>query len=310
MDEKINAKAIDQYSGVFATKIADSYFQNKERITGPEILALCEISQINFLVVKELMGQWKRETEKWKSPYFDYDDAEVHQAMVTFKNALSNHIAISKIDFVPLLKTAVAQTLSLLLAPYDFYANILDSKGKALLRVDELKNETRYLKINKAPLEKLVGKLEERKSEVIVGNEAFALLDSILEEVNFTPEDVDGYLALFAKVAPLRVDELFDSKIEEPKPVASAPTSPDPASVGIRRKDFKIKDVLTINQKFMFTKILFHGDFEIFSEAIDRFDNLDNIRQAQQYIDNHYPDWDKEGEAFEEFMAILQRKFS
>jgi len=44
------------------------------------------------------------------------------------------------------------------------------------------------LKVNKAPLEKLVEKLEGRKLEVITGNEAFALLAHILEEVNFTPK--------------------------------------------------------------------------------------------------------------------------
>ncbi len=73
--------------------------------------------------------------------------------------------------------------------------------------MDELKNATRYLKINKAPLEKLVEKLEERKLEVITGNEGFALLDHILEEVNFTPEDIEEYITVFSKIAPLKVHQ-------------------------------------------------------------------------------------------------------
>lgn len=322
MDEKISVKAIDHYSSVFASKLADSFYQKKEKITGPEILALSEIKQINLLVIKELMSRWNSESEKWRSSFFDYEAPEVQQFLVQFRNALSNHISIGKNEFLPLLKTAVAQTLYLLFAPYDFYADVLDSKGKGLLRIDVLKNETRYLKINKAPLEKLVEKLEERKAEVITGNEAFALLDHILEEVNFTPEDIDTYIASFSKIVPLRWEELFEPKQQpvkepikeikeevkpikvEPKPIAASPRREETI-----KKDFRIKDSLTINQKFMFTKILFYGDFEIFSEAIDRFDNFDNLQQAQNYILENYPQWDKKSEEFEEFFAILKRKF-
>jgi hypothetical protein len=317
MDEKINVKAIDHYSSVFASKLADSFYQKKGKISGPEILALSEIKQINLLVVKELMGRWNSESEKWKSPYFEYESPEVQQSMAQFRNALSNHISIGKNDFLPLLKIAVAQTLYLLFAPYDFYADVLDSKGKGLLRVDALKNETRYLKINKAPLEKLVEKLEERKAEVITGNEAFALLDHILEEVNFTPEDVDVYITSFSKLVPLRWEELFEVKSEPVKEVVKVvKTESRPTQVVAPRreetikKDFRIKDSLTINQKFMFTKILFYGDFEIFSEAIDRFDNFDNLQQAQNFINENYPQWDKKSEEFEEFFEILRRKFS
>jgi len=312
MEEKISAKAIDQYSNFFASKLVDSFFQKKDKINGKEILVLSEIKQVNLLVVKELMRLWNAEQQKWQSSFFDYGAAEVQKSREQFKNTLSNHILISKKDFLPLLKMAVAQTLFLVLAPYDFFSNVLDSKGNGLLKVDDLKNETRYLKINKAPLEKLVEKLEERKLEVITGNEAFALLDHILEEVNFTPEDVEGYIAVFSKLVPLKVEELIEQN-EAPKEIkAHAVKEPVNVSVGEerKRKEFRIKDSLTINQKFMFTKILFYGDFEVFSEAIDRFDKFDNLNQAINYIDENYPQWDKESEEYEEFFSILQRKFS
>ena len=303
MEEKISAKAIDQYSNFFASKLADSFFQKKEKINGQEILALSEIKQVNLLVVKELMRLWNAEQQKWLSPFFDYEAEAVQKSREQFKNTLSNHILISKKDFLPLLKLAVSQTLFLILAPYDFFSNVLDSKSKGLIKVDDLKNETRYLKINKAPLEKLVEKLEERKSDVITGNEAFALLDRILEEVNFTPEDIEGYMAIFSKLVPLKVEELFEFKNETKK-------DPPSSVEGTRKNEFRIKDSLTINQKFMFTKILFNGDFERFSEAIDRFDKFKNVSQAVNFIDENHPQWDKDSEEYEEFFAILQRKFS
>ncbi len=308
MEEKISTKAIDRYSNLFASKLADTFFQQKEKISGREILSLCEIQQVNLLVVKELMRLWNDENQNWQSPFFNYEAKEVQQSMAQFKNTLSNNILISKKDFLPLLKTAVAQTLYLVLAPYDFFANVLDAKGKGLLRVEDLKNETRYLKINKAPLEKLVEKLEERKADVVTGNEAFALLDHILEEVSFTPEDVEGHTAAFSKVAVLNMDEFFEEK-EKPASLPLPKEKPKPA-VEENKKEFRIKDHLSINQKFMFTKILFSGDFEIFTEAIDRFDNFDNLNQAITCINENHAQWDKESEEYEEFFAIVQRKFN
>jgi hypothetical protein len=311
MEEKISTRAIDQYSNLFASKLADSFFQKNERINGKEILSFCDIKQVNLFVLKELMHMWNVESEKWRSPFFNYESAEVQEVVAQFKNVLSNNISISKKDFLPLLKAATSQTLFLILAPYDFYANTLDQK-KGLVRVEELKNETRYLKINQKPLEKLVEKLELRKADVIVGNEAFGMLDHILEEVNFTPEDFDGHVAAFSKVVPLRFESLFEQKsnkpvepMPQPKPVLVTNNSKEE-----KKSEFRIKDSLTINQKFMFTKMLFSGDFEIFTEAIERLDSLDSLNQVTNYINDNYPHWDRDSEEFEEFIAVVQRKFT
>jgi hypothetical protein len=321
MDEKISTKAIDQYSNLFASKLADPFFQKKEKINGKEVLSFCEIKQVNLFMLKELMRLWNVESEKWRSPFFDYESAEVQEVVAQFKNVLSNNISISKKDFLPLLKAAASQTLFLILAPYDFYANTLDQK-KGLIRVEELKNETRYLKINQKPLEKLVEKLELRKADIIMGNEAFGMLDHILEEVNFSPEDIEGHIAAFSKVVPLQIEGLLEgkeNKLAVPQPpqakqgaVATNSNNKDQSTgqAGEKKSEFRIKDSLTINQKFMFTKMLFSGDFEIFTEAIERLDNLDSFSQVNTYINDNYPHWDKESEEFEEFMAVVQRKFS
>src|SRR5882762_5159697 len=113
MEEKISAKAIDQYSNFFASKLADSFFQKKEKINGQEILALSEIKQVNLLVIKELMRLWNAEQQKWQSSFFDYGAEAVQKSREQFKNTLSNHILVSKKDFLPLLRLAVSQTLFL-----------------------------------------------------------------------------------------------------------------------------------------------------------------------------------------------------
>jgi hypothetical protein len=313
MDERLSLKAVEDYSEDFASKVTASFFSKKEKITGPEILKLSSIHQVNLFVIRELLRAWQHEGQKLRSPYFDYTATEVKEELERFQNILSNHILINRENFQPLLKKAVNHALFLIIDPYDFFSNILDSPH---IRIADLRNDIRYLKINKPPLEKLAQRMEEKKLDIIGGKEAFGMLDQVLEEVNFTPEDIEGYLAEFSKVLPLKMESLYEKK---PEPIvvkkAEAPPAPKPVPVQSKpvdnlKKISSIRDSLTINQKFMFTKMLFKGDFEIFSQAVDKLDRLDNISQAMKYFDDNYPEWDKETEEYEEFMQLIQKRFA
>jgi predicted nucleotidyltransferase len=91
-------------------------------------------------------------------------------------------------------------------------------------------------------------------------------------------------------------------------PVAAKSGPPTTLAEGFQKVK-KIKDALTINQKFMFTKILFNGDFELFSNAIDRLDDLDNLNQANSYLSNNFGEWNKDSEEYQEFMDMVQKRF-
>jgi len=323
MDERLSLKAVEDYSEDFASKVTASFFSKKDKITGPEILKLSSIHQVNLFVIRELLSAWQHEGQKLRSPYFDYTAPEVKEELERFQNLLSNNILISKENFQPLLKKAVTQTLLLIIDPYDFFSDALDSPN---LKVADLKKDLRYLKVNKAPLERLVQRIEEKKVDLISGKEAFGLLDQILEEVGFTPEDIDGYLAEFSKEVPLKMESLYEKKPtpapivvkKDPAPVEQpaknvqleippAPRTQNPTPL---KRISSVKDSLTINQKFMFTKMLFKGDFEIFSQAIEKLDRFDNLSQAMRYFDDNYPEWDKETEEYEEFLELVQKRFA
>ena len=189
MEDKIITEEIKRYSGEFSTAICLAFFQRNEKITGGDIHSFCPVRQVNLLILFELMKAWASENRKLKSPYFDYAAKPVQDALTQFQNTLSNHIAIASTNFTPLVEKAVYQTLSLIISPYDFYSSILDSNGKEFLNVPDLKNEIKYLKINSGPLEQLLQRLDEKRVDIISGKEIFAMLDGILEEVNFSPED-------------------------------------------------------------------------------------------------------------------------
>lgn len=322
MEEKISLQAVEEYSVAFSSKIADEYFTQHQKISGADILKLCQTKQINLFVLRELLKAWKQETAKYKSPYFNYEAQDVKDSLTQFQNALSNNISIAKDHFLPLLKKGVSLTVYLVLNPYDFYSDILDKYGTGTIKIAELKNEIKYIKINHRPLEKLIQKLEERKLESISGNEAFALLDQILEEVNFSPEDVEPYIQQLNAVVPLEVEKLYEGKREPigvapkkqniPRPIINEQLQKEPITT--IADDFQrisdLKNRLTINQKFMFTKMLFQGDFDQFNDAVTKIDSLTSFDEATSYLDSHYSNWDRESEEYEEFIEMVTKRFS
>jgi hypothetical protein len=364
MDEKISLEAIALYGDMYADAVLKGFFASKDKITGPEILKLCNVHQVNLFVIRELLRNWKDEARKLKSPYFDYEYPDVREALDNLMGILSQNISIDRQHFAPLLKKASSQALMAIFDPYDFYVMILTGKNNKL-EVATFRDEIKYMKVNKAPLDRMLLRMEQRNMTELAGNEAFAVLDEILEEVSFTPEDVEEYIEKFSAVVPLDPASFYVSTAPMVPPVKTAPPPPPvevrrptppsqpliptppvsqqqappqpkqhntlrpPAATGAAaslnekhsrenrstlgnnlHKISRIKDSLTINQKFMFTKVLFHGDFELFSKAIDRLDQLDTIQSALRYIEEeHASTWDRDSEEFHEFMELVEKRF-
>lgn len=342
MDEKISLEAISLYGDNYADKVLKTHFAGKDKITGHEILSLCNVQQVNLFIVKEIFRSWKEENKKLKSAYFDYENEEVKEALDNLMNLLSQNISISQLHFAPLLKKAVSQALLVIFDPYDFFSLLITGKNNKL-DVSTFREEIKYLKVNRAPLERMLQKLDEKNMQEVSGNEAFAILDQILEEVNFTPEDVDVYIEKFSSVAPFNPSQFYVSKnIEVAAPVVPPPPAAEnkpkeeprsnqpkanvPSVQAINDKHSReakptlvenfqriksIRESLTINQKFMFTKVLFHGDFELFSRAIERLDQLDTLPSAIRYIEEeHASTWDRDSEEFHEFMELVEKRFA
>ena len=55
----------------------------------------------------------------------------------------------------------------------------------------------------------MLQKLEEKGVKEISGNEAFSILDQILEEVSFNPEDVEDYLEKFSAIVQLDANKFY-----------------------------------------------------------------------------------------------------
>ena len=86
MASKLNINKIESYSQAVAEKICNDIFVNKKSVSGKDILNLTTIEQVNFFVLKSLFDKWNEENNKLRSPYFNYDQPEVKEALDVLSN--------------------------------------------------------------------------------------------------------------------------------------------------------------------------------------------------------------------------------
>lgn len=310
MEDKVSQQAIQRYSQQYSRKILDRFFVGKQFISGQELLSLSEVEQVNLFIIQHLFKTWKAEMLNSRSVYFDYDAEAVKEAQQNLMNVLSRNIRVDRKHLEPLLINSVAQTLSDVLNPYDFFSKLVTGNNNEL-NLELFKEELKYLKLNKAPLLRLSQILQEQKVQTISGNEAFSILDKILEELNFSPEDIEPLLDKLSVVEPVTIEAFYEKKTTVPSVKPAATPQKETKTIA---EDFQkinvIKESLTINQKFMFTKALFAGDFEKFSEAIHELDKRNNFDEAMEYLEVHLVHWDQESEEFHEFMEMVEKRFN
>lgn len=209
MANKWNFSASEQYAKNFAKLICDEFFSDDDAIGGTQILNLTEIRQINLLIIKNLYAKWELETDRIRSPYFDFTHPEVVDIFNDFKNILSRHIAIKREQFEPLLTKAVEETLLLLHIPEDYYCELLRDLPNFQLTQDWIKSVSKYLPVNHWILEKLSEKLGEQK--YVFANEAIDWTREICKSGEF--DDTQKNIAAMNSILALPINLI---EIEQP----------------------------------------------------------------------------------------------
>ncbi len=334
MDNNLNRAGITNYSKRYASRVMDSFFKSKDKIRGEDIKHLVDIQQINLFVIKNLFEEWQKETDKLKSPYFDYSSQQVTEAMATFMNVLSRNISIDKKAFEPLLVRAVEESVLLIFSPYDFYTHLTEhSNGEMTL--ENLRRTLKYVKVNKNLLENLIKNMEAQKLDKVNENTYAELLNNVFQNIQASPDDIGVYFDNFSRIELLKEGDIYGTpkEIAEEGPVISkvepsseaesvkgkkeeAPSinekhsksAPTLADIHESKKIDNLKSHLSINQRFMFQKVLFDGDENAFNEALDFLDNCNSKESAMKHIYATYPHWNVESEEFEEFVELLEKR--
>ncbi len=208
MTSKLDLKAISEYSNEFSHKIANEFFSNKDTITGGEILNISPIEQVNVFTVKSLFENWKATTEKFKSPYFDFENEKVKAALQDFMNIVSQNISVKKENLQPLLSKATAETLALTLNPQEYFDGILRDMPDfkcTKLDTDHIK---KYIRINSGLVDSFSKKFEEKES--VFTNQALNWMEELSNSI--TLDDTDVVISQFSTVLNCEKNQFYKNK--------------------------------------------------------------------------------------------------
>lgn len=337
--------SVEKYSEKFSDIIFNNFFNNKENINGQEILELTPVRQVNLFIIKSLLFKWKKESERLKSDYFDFDNEEVQRALSIFMNTVSRHILVNKENLRPLLVEATCDSILLIFFPYVYYTNLINHWPESYLELKDLRQINKYIKINGSLMNSLLTELENKNQPSIEKGEALTLLNHIVEHTELSPAETDAFEQQYNQVLEFELnaflkngeideeDRAEEDKAEESsssqgrseEPSESTPVKEDPLPAAIheklqekdkttladmheKQKIAKISKYISINQKFMFINQLFDKDWGKFEKAISFLDETNDKSEILNYLDEHAPNWRDEGEEAEEFRLVLEKK--
>lgn len=220
MEYIVNQDAIKKYAAQLTEKLCRQFFINKAFISGPEILSFHEENQLNLLIVKNIYLNWQKETAKLKSPYFDFEDEEVKQALRVFMNRLSNHIKVYRYDFEPLVSKSIAEFILLAAAPIEFFTAEIEALAGPKISISLLKEFSRYIRVNRFIIDQIIREIETAGySETFAGETIRYMRKSVLEN----PEKLDTPADVLIRILQNSHAELTDF-VSVPKPLVSKPS--------------------------------------------------------------------------------------
>ncbi|WP_448519118.1 hypothetical protein [Rhodoflexus sp.] len=206
LQRQLNLPEIEKYARRFATTVCSSFFAQKDKISGQEIISLPIEKQVSLLIVKNIFLKWQSETSNLRSPFFDYTSVEVQKALAAFMNVVSKHISIARKHFEPLLAEAVQETLFLTLAPRAYFSDLLAQKQQPISVETDLKPLLKYFKVHRKMADELVRRMSTTVSPLSLPF-AQELVQQIAEQKALMDNE-DEVIAALARTLPLDKNQL------------------------------------------------------------------------------------------------------
>ena len=150
IQEKLNSPFISQYKTVFSEQLIAQAFNEKEKLTGKEILYISPIKQLNLFIIKSLFERWQEEMQRIESPYFDYHATEVKVMISKFMNILSQNIFINAENLKPIIEKAVEDLIILNFDPATYLDNEIKKRPELLKTKKLVPQFAKYLVFHKS----------------------------------------------------------------------------------------------------------------------------------------------------------------
>lgn len=221
INHSLNFLYLDQYSAELSKLLCDQWFSSKNRIQGQDIKKFTPVRQLNLFLLKGLLDKWRNETERLKSPWFDYSDPEIKEALAQFMNVLSQNISVKREHFEPLLKTSIQNSFRWVLVPFDFFSEEVDAFCSSSVEVRKIRESGKFLHYNKELYERIWSQLEKMQQSEVYAGELKRMFKQELFDRSFTLTSVQEIVNDFSLIAPCDLQSLtsttkMQAKVEEP----------------------------------------------------------------------------------------------
>jgi hypothetical protein len=226
MTVQINSNYLENYSREYAQVVCERFFSSRQFITGQDIIQLTGSTQVNFFVIKRLFELWQEELAKLKSsPYFDYRDIAVHEALTQFMNVLSRRIKVERAQLEPLVRDAVSLAIQVATDPVAFYRQEVGKAPQGKIN-EYLKENKKYYKWH----DKVVSFLVDKTG---FGHDADAYLRAISANYQVIKDTLESVNLLLATLGDIKAfdrdlylpEASVASKIEAEEVLEEAQTS-------------------------------------------------------------------------------------
>ena len=328
MESKLLDSGIQDYSTKFARKICDEFFQDQETISGSQILNLTSIEQINLFTIRTLYHSWSQQMSQSKSPFFDFQDQHVQQALKQLLNILSRKIKVDREHFEPVVNKAVSDTIRLVFSPYDYYFGIMIPESAEIISTKELEDDLKYIKVNQGLLLRVVELVNNESRNELTKKELQRFFDRILQETDELPEDFGLLLNQLTEIEPLTLDQIYteangdksgslNERYSTSQQTVNDQLSSDQRStVAGSHEAKKIDNILaslSVNQRYMFVNELFSGDTNQFTEAFEKLEGFENYQEAVDALNSSYAgtnNWDFKSPFYLQMLEILDKRYN
>ncbi|HSF55848.1 MAG TPA: hypothetical protein VLA71_18990 [Algoriphagus sp.] len=209
MTVQINSNYLENYSRDYAQLVCERYFSSRQFITGQDIIQLTSSTQVNFFIIKRLFELWQEELAKLKSsPYFDYRDIAVHEALTQFMNVLSRRIKVERSNLEPLVKNAVAQAIQVATDPVSFYQKEIGKAPQGKIN-EYLRENKKYYKWHDKAVVFLIDKTG-------FGHDTDSYLRAIAANYQAVRDSFESVNLLLATLGDVKAFDLDQYLVSEP----------------------------------------------------------------------------------------------
>ena len=320
MKNNVNISAIELYARKVLKPFLDKYFV-AESISGKELISFCSIDQVNFFVIQQLLSKWKEEVSKLRSPYFDFENQEVQEALKVFMDQLSQHILVTKENFTPLLFQSINDTIHFAVAPISFLGqNVLDSAK--VYTDEEVKAIFKYVKLHSAIKNYAVSNSWNGKT----GVQIIEKLEAEFPDTTIDFNQEEKVLSIFNEILPTTASDFrykesvtenkktenFEKIAKETNDVFGVEARPTTLDLHLKNKVIDLRSAMSLNQRIMFLKELFKGDNSAFEGAMSLADASQSYEKCVNTLIDSYSQrfgWEIDSEEVNQLFDLIGRKF-